>query len=169
MAPEPSEMTHEEFLETFGPVFEHSPWIADGVWNGGVEFRHDSVAGMHESMCNEIRQADEEQKLELLKAHPELAASVGEGEELTGHSRREQRGAGLHQCTPEEYAEFKRLNEAYREKFGFPFILAVKGYHRRQILEIFRKRLEHTPEEELPAALHQVMRIGLFRLEEIFR
>lgn len=165
---DPSEMTHEEFIETFGPVFEHSPWIAERVWEGGVEFRHDSVSGMHTAMCNEIRRAGEDEKLELLRAHPELAARVGDGE-LTGHSRREQHGAGLDDCTEAEYEEFQRLNHAYREKFGFPFILAVKGYKRRQILEIFRARLEHDPDEEFQAALHQVMRIGLFRLEDIFK
>lgn len=169
MSPEPSEMTREEFLETFGPVFEHSPWVAHRVWEHGLEFRHDTVSGMHEALCNEIRQADDDEKLALLRALPELAASVGAGEVLTGHSRREQHGAGLHQCTPAEFEEFERLNKAYREKFGFPFILAVKGYQRRQVLEIFRKRIEHDPEEEFQAALHQVMKIGLFRLEDIYR
>lgn len=167
MAIDPGEMTREEFLATFGPVFEHSAWIAENVWNDGLDTRHETAAGMHEVMCNEIRRADDEQKLALLRAHPELAVRVG-NDELTGHSRREQHGAGLNQCTDEEYAEFQRLNQAYREKFGFPFILAVKGYHRRQILEIFQRRLEHTPEEELQAALAQVMRIALFRLEEIY-
>lgn len=167
MVIEPSAMTREEFFETFGSVFEHSPWVAENVWNGGVEFRHDTAAGMHEAMCNEIRRADEEQKLALLQAHPELAVRAGR-EDLTAQSHREQHGAGLDQCTDEEFAEFQRLNRAYREKFGFPFILAVKGYHRRQILEIFRQRLQHSAEEEFQVALHQVMKIGLFRLEELF-
>ncbi|MEJ8569709.1 2-oxo-4-hydroxy-4-carboxy-5-ureidoimidazoline decarboxylase [Elongatibacter sediminis] len=164
---QPSEMTHEEFLEMFGPVFEHSPWIAERVWEHGVEFRHDTIAGMHQALCNEIRRAGRDEQLELLRAHPELAVQVGAGE-LTGHSRREQRGAGLDRCTESEYAEFQRLNQAYREKFGFPFIVAVKGYQRGQILEVFRTRLAHVEEEEFQAALHQVMRIGLFRLQEIF-
>jgi len=166
MAIEPGELTREEFMEIFGPVFEHSPWIAENVWNGGLDRRHDTAAGMHEVMCNEIRQADREQQLALLRAHPELAVEVGG--DLSGHSRREQHAAGLSQCSPEEYAEFQSLNAAYREKFGFPFIFAVRGYQRRQILEIFRRRLEHSADEEFQAALAQVMRIGLFRLQDIY-
>jgi OHCU decarboxylase len=167
MVIEPSEMIRDEFFETFGSVFEHSPWIAESVWDGGVEIRHDTAAGMHEAMCNEIRRADDDLKLALLRAHPELAVQAG-CEQLTGHSRREQHGAGLNQCTDEEFAEFQRLNRAYREKVGFPFILAVQGYQRRQVLEIFRQRLQHSAEEEFQIALHQVMKIGLFRLQEIF-
>jgi OHCU decarboxylase len=163
---EPGELDHAEFLETFGSVFEQSPWIAENVWNDGLDARHDTAAGMHEVMCNEIRQAGMEQKLELLRAHPELACAISR-EGLSKASRGEQRRSGLEQCTEEEFAEFKRLNAAYREKFGFPFILAIKGFQRKQILEIFRNRLQHSPEEEFQAALAQVMKIGLFRLQEI--
>jgi OHCU decarboxylase len=167
MAIEPNEMTHEEFMATFGPVFEHSPWIAEAVWEDGLDVRHDTAAGMHEAMCNEIRRAGHEQKLDLIKAHPDLGVRVRR-EELTRHSRREQNGAGLDQCTDEEFAEFQRLNQAYREKFGFPFILAVKGFHRKQILEMFRRRLQHSPDEEFQTALAQAMRIALFRLQDIY-
>jgi 2-oxo-4-hydroxy-4-carboxy-5-ureidoimidazoline decarboxylase len=163
---EPGELDREEFLETFGHIFEHSPWIAENVWNDGLDLRHDTAAGMHEVMCNEIRRADPEQKLELLKAHPDLVCAMNQ-ESTTSTSRGEQRRSGLDQCSPEEYAEFQRLNKAYREKFGFPFILAIKGFQRRQILEIFRKRLQHSQEEEFQAALAQVMKIGLFRLQEL--
>lgn len=167
MAREPSEMGATEFIETFGHVFEHSPWIAENAWYRGLGARNDTAAGLHEALCNEIRRADDEQKLELLRAHPELGVAIGRGE-LSESSRREQQRSNLDACTPEEYAEFQRLNAAYREKFGFPFILAIKGYHRKQILEIFRQRLGHGPEEELQAALTQVMKIGLYRLQELF-
>jgi len=163
---EPGELDRSEFQETFGSVFEQSPWIAENVWNDGLDARHDTAAGMHEVMCNEIRQADMEQKLELLRAHPELACAISRAG-LSKASRGEQRRSGLEQCTEEEFAEFKRLNAAYREKFGFPFILAIKGFQRKQILEIFRHRLQHSPEEEFQAALAQVMKIGLFRLQDI--
>ncbi|MGH8033994.1 MAG: 2-oxo-4-hydroxy-4-carboxy-5-ureidoimidazoline decarboxylase [Lysobacterales bacterium] len=163
---EPGDLDRSEFLETFGSVFEQSPWIAENVWNDGLDTRHDTAAGMHEVMCNEIRQADLEQKLELLRAHPQLACAISR-EGLSKASRGEQRRSGLEQCTEEEFAGFKRLNAAYQEKFGFPFILAIKGFQRKQILEIFRNRLKHSPEEEFQAALAQVMRIGLFRLQEI--
>jgi OHCU decarboxylase len=167
MVRESSEMSVSEFIETFGHVFEHSPWIAENAWYRGLGARNDTVAGLHEALCNEIRRADHEQKLELLRAHPELGVAMG-GRELSASSHREQLRSGLDACTPEEYAEFQRLNAAYREKFGFPFILAIKGYHRRQILEIFRQRLGHGQEEEFQAALAQVMKIGLFRLQELY-
>ncbi len=167
MAIEPSDMDREEFMEIFGPVFEHSPWIAEDVWNDGVEMRHDTVPGMHEALCNEIRRASDEAKLELLKAHPELKA-IQADHDLTSHSHGEQLRSGLDECSAVEKAEFDTLNKAYREKFGFPFILAIKGFHRKQILEIFRRRLEHSREEEFQTALAQVMKIALFRLQDIF-
>jgi OHCU decarboxylase len=167
MEREASEMSVSEFIETFGHVFEGSPWIAENAWYRGLGARNDTAAGLHEALCNEIRRASHEQKLELLRAHPELGVAMG-GRELSESSRGEQLRSGLDACTPEEYAEFQRLNARYREKFGFPFILAIKGYHRRQILEIFRQRVEHGPEEEFQAALAQVMKIGLFRLQELY-
>jgi len=168
MKMEPGEMDRTEFMETFGPVFEHSAWIAENVWNDGLDRRHDTAFGMHEVMCNEIRRADTEEKLALLRAHPELGCALA-GDELTKTSRGEQNRSGLDQCSTEEFAEFQRLNQAYREKFGFPFILAIKGFQRKQILEMFRTRLEHSPEEEFQAALAQVMKIGLFRLQDIYK
>lgn len=164
---EPGELDRAEFLQTFGHVFEHSPWIAEKVWDDGLDTRHDTAAGMHEVMCNEIRRADDEQKLELLRAHPELACAMS-SPGMTHTSRGEQRRSGLDQCSAEEFAEFQRLNKVYRKKFGFPFILAIKGYQRRQILEIFRSRLQHSQEEEFQAALAQVMKVGLFRLQDIY-
>lgn len=167
MAIEPSDMDREEFMEIFGPVFEHSPWIAEDAWNDGVETRHDTAPGMHEALCNEIRRASNEAKLELLQAHPELKAMEAD-HGLTSHSHGEQMRSGLDQCSAEEKAEFDRLNLAYQEKFGFPFILAIKGFQRKQILEIFHRRLEHSREEEFQVALGQVMKIALFRLQAIF-
>lgn len=164
---EPGEMDRTEFLETFGHVFEHSPWIAENVWNDGLDTRHDTAAGMHEVMCNEIRRADNEQKLELLLTHSELACAMS-SPGMTNTTRGEQRLSGLDQCSAEEFAEFQRLNKAYREKFGFPFILAIKGYQRRQILEIFRNRMRHSVEDEFQAALAQVMKIAQFRLKDIY-
>ena len=165
---EPGDMDRAEFLETFSDVFEHAPWIAQNVWDDGLDARHDTAAGMHEVMCNEIRRADDEQKLELLRAHPELACAKS-SQGLSNTTRGEHRLSGLDQCNEEEVAQFQSLNKAYREKFEFPFILAIKGYHKRQILDIFRTRLQHSPEEEFQAALAQVMKIGLFRLEDIYK
>ena len=163
----PGAMAKSEFVAAFGPVFEHSPWIAARAWDGGLDRRHDSLPGLHRAFGEVIRSAERDEQLSLLRAHPELAAKAADAEDLTAHSRGEQRGAGLDRCRPDEFAEFQRLNEAYREKFGFPFIVAVKGLDRQQILDRFRSRLQKAPEAEFEEALEQVIRIGYFRLEQL--
>ncbi len=152
----------------FGGVFEHSPWIASAVWDSGLTGRHDTATGLHQSFREVIQQSGREEKLALLRAHPELAVGVVNDEQLTESSQREQRGAGLDRCSPDEFSEFRQLNAAYREKFGFPFIMAVKGCKRHDILESFRARLKNTGEEEFQAAVEQVIRIGRFRIDSIF-
>ena len=152
----------------FGGVFEHSPWIAEAVWDTGLTGRHDSATGLHQSFREVIRQSSREEKLALLLAHPELAVGIASDEQLTGSSQREQQGAGLDRCSPEEFSEFRKLNASYREKFGFPFIMAVKGFNRDDILESFRARLENTGDGEFQAAVEQVIRIGRFRIDSLF-
>ena len=163
----PSELGRTDFLAAFGQVFEHSPWIAGRTWDSGLDRRHDSPQGLHQAFRNVILAASRDEQMSLLRAHPELAAAEAQAEDLTAHSRNEQRGAALDRCRPDEFAEFQRLNEAYRQKFGFPFIVAVKGLDRRQILDRFRSRLQNTPETEFKEAVAQVIRIGYFRLEQI--
>ena len=164
----PNHMDKTEFMVTFGGVFEHSPWIAEAVWDTGLTGRHDTAAGLHQSFREVIRQSGREEKLALLLAHPELAVGIASDEQLTESSQREQRGAGLDRCSPDEFSEFRKLNAAYREKFGFPFIMAVKGFNRDDILESFRARLENTGDEEFQAAVEQVIRIGQFRIDSLF-
>jgi OHCU decarboxylase len=161
-------MDKTKFMAIFGGVFEHSPWIAEAVWDTGLTGRHDTAAGLHQSFREVIRQSGREEKLALLLAHPELAVGIASDEQLTESSQREQRGAGLDRCSPEEFSEFRKLNDSYREKFGFPFIMAVKGFDRHEILESFRARLENTGDEEFQAAVEQVIRIGRFRIDSLF-
>jgi len=163
-----SQMDKTEFMALFGSVFEHSPWIARLVWDSDLDGSHDTAAGLHQSFREVIRQSGREEKLALLRAHPELAAGVASDEQLTESSQREQHGAGLDRCSPEEFSEFKKLNDSYREKFGFPFIMAVKGSNRHDILESFRARLQNTGDEEFQTAVEQVIRIGRFRIDSIF-
>ncbi len=163
-----SHMEKTEFMALFGGVFEHSPWIASAVWDLGLTGRHDTATGLHQPFGGVIRQLGWEEKLALLRAHPELAmAVVGDGK-LTESSEREQRGAGLDCCNSEEFSEFQKLNDSYRKKFDFPFIMAVKGCKRHHILESFRARLENTGDEEFQTAVEQVIRIGQFRIDRIF-
>jgi OHCU decarboxylase len=161
-------MDKNEFMAMFGGVFEHSPWIAGAVWDMGLTGRHDTAAALHQTFREVIRQSSREEKLALLRAHPELAVGVVSDEQLTESSQSEQRGAGLDRCSPDEFSEFQKLNACYREKFGFPFIMAVKGCNRHDILESFRARLENTGDEEFRSAVEQVIRIGRFRIDSIF-
>ena len=165
---QPSHLNKTEFMTIFGGVFEHSPWIAGAVWDAGLTGHNDTAAGLHQPFREVIRQSGREEKLALLRAHPELATGVAADEQLTDSSQREQRGAGLDHCSPEEFSEFRKLNDSYREKFGFPFIMAVKGFDRHEILESFRARLENTRDMEFQTAVEQVIRIGRFRIEGPF-
>ena len=157
-------MDKASFLARYGRIIEHSPWIAAQVWDLGLP--SDELQELHAAFSKVIRNAERGQQLALLRAHPQLASAIASGEELTVESRGEQRGAGLDQCSAAEFKEFGLLNSAYSDKFGFPFIIAVKGLGREQILESFRVRLANAPEDEFNEALEQVIRIGKFRLQD---
>jgi OHCU decarboxylase len=158
-------MDKASFMAEYGSIFEHSPWIADQVWESGTR-----VTGSKELLIafgDVIRNASPEQQLTLLRRHPQLASGIAGEEELTVESRKEQLGAGLDRCSLAEFEEFNSLNSTYQSKFGFPFIMAVKGFSRAQILESFRTRLANDPDEEFREALEQVIRIGGFRLQAV--
>ena len=153
-----------DFIAVFGSVYEHSPWVAEAVYPSLIP--GSDAASMAEQMRSVVDIASDKLQLELLRAHPDLAGQLSLAE-LTESSRSEQTGAGLDRCTPEELSEFQALNTAYIEKFGFPFIFAVKGYHRTDILEAFRVRVTHSREAELKTAIEQIHRIAKLRLETI--
>ena len=157
----------EEFMNRFGSLYEHSPWISEQVFEEG-NVSALGIDELHLNFRSVVMSAAMEQQFELLNSHPELACSQDDRTMLTAESRDEQSAAGLDQCTEEEFHEFSELNQAYREKFGYPFIVAVKGCDRQEILEIFRERLGNDPESEFVEALRQVCWIGRFRLEALF-
>jgi OHCU decarboxylase len=167
LAEKPSGLSRETFLKVYGSIYEHSPWIAEMVYDDKDVSDIDTVFKLSAAMRMVVDMADHGQKLSLIRAHPELAVGAAEMEKLAAASATEQQGAGLHQCTQEELGEFKRLNGAYREKFGFPFIVAVKGLYKEEILNAFRKRLDNDPETEFENALAQIHKIALFRLEAL--
>lgn len=152
-------MTREEFVATYGGIYELSPWVAERAWDGGVDPASDLAPGFRAV----VERAGRDAQLKLLRAHPDLANRLAIGT-LTAHSAAEQAGAGLDRCTEDEFAEFQALNARYTERFGFPFIIAVKGLDRGAILEAFRRRVEGDPEEEFRTALEEVHRIAGFRL-----
>lgn len=162
--PPPRQMSREAFLARFGGVYEHSPWIAETVQVRGLSPAEDTPDGLARAMADVLAAADEGAKLALIRAHPDLAGRAAIAGDLTAASRSEQAGAGLDRCTPEEYRRFQELNEVYKQKFGFPFILAVAGKSRHEILAAFEARLLNDSEAELSTALQQIDRIARFRL-----
>lgn len=165
----PSTMLQAEFLEAFGGVYEHSPWIAEAVYAAGLTRDHDTVAGLHDALRQVVDKAGRDLQLALLQAHPDLAGKLAVAGELTAESTAEQASAQLDQCTAEEFEEFQSLNDRYKSAFGFPYILAVRGRNRQEILENFRSRVDNDPAVEFNEALKQVHRIALLRIEALFQ
>ncbi|WP_299235147.1 2-oxo-4-hydroxy-4-carboxy-5-ureidoimidazoline decarboxylase [uncultured Halomonas sp.] len=165
LTPTPSQLDKSAFVAAYGEIYEHSPWVAELAWEQGLNTDHDSPAGLAKAMGEVLTDASAEHQLAVIRAHPDLAGKAAIAGELTDDSTREQAGAGLDQCSPEEMARFERLNEAYKEKFGFPFVMAVKGNDRYAILNAFETRLENDPAEERRTAVEQINRIARFRLE----
>ena len=157
-------MDRAAFVATLSGIFEHSPWVAEGACLARPVA---SVDALHAAMVAAVRNATAERQLALLRAHPELAGKAAIRGELTTDSASEQSGAGLNQCSLEEFARLTALNAAYNAKFGFPFILAVKGYDRAGILGEFARRVEHDRTTEFEIALAQVARIARFRLDAL--
>lgn len=155
-------------MEMFGGVYEHSPWVAQGAIENGLTSSADAAEGLAAHMAGVVDSASKEQKLDLLRAHPDLAGRLALAGEMTASSLNEQSAAGLDQCTPEELARFTELNNIYTGTFGFPFILAVRGYHRTEILELFEQRTANSPEAEFAEALRQVNKIARLRIEAMF-
>ena len=151
-----------EFLSIFGNVFEKSKWISEKVFDKkpfkNLESFVSEIIGIYEN-------SDNKTILEILNLHPELAVE----KKLTADSEVEQSKAKLKQCTPEEFDEFKKLNVEYKNKFNFPFIIAVKGKNKKEILNYFRDRINNSLEEEFIEAKKQVKKIATFRLEEIIK
>ena len=153
----------DDFVVAFGDVAEHSPWVAErAAANRLFADREAMIAAFTDA----VLAAGCDEQLALIRAHPDLAGKAAVAGNLTADSRREQAGAGLDSLTAEEFARFTSLNGRYLETFGFPFILAVKGATKGQILEAFEARLGNDPERERRTALEQVARIVRFRLED---
>ena len=163
----PSAMPRAGFLEAFGGVYERSPWVAEGVPAENLAAGADTAEALAALMRGVVDGAGEARQLALLRAHPDLAGRLAVDGALTGASAGEQANAGLDRCTPGEYEEFRALNARYRERFGFRFVLAVRGRTRGDILGIFRERLGNGRDAEFREALEQVHRIARLRLETL--
>jgi 2-oxo-4-hydroxy-4-carboxy-5-ureidoimidazoline decarboxylase len=156
-------LSREDFIEAFGDVAEHSPWVAE---KAGAARPFTNRRAMAEAFVEALLTAGEPQKLALLRAHPDLAGRAAIAGDLAEESKREQAGAGLDRLTAEEFGRFSALNDAYREKFRFPFILAVKGVDKHGILCSFEERIGNDPEAEFANAIRQVAQIVAFRIDD---
>ncbi|MDR5811605.1 2-oxo-4-hydroxy-4-carboxy-5-ureidoimidazoline decarboxylase [Caballeronia sp. LZ019] len=157
-------MPADAFVTVLAGIFEHSPWVAEIA---AQKRPFASIDALHAAMSQAVEQAGGERQLALINAHPELAGKAAVRGELTAESTREQSGAGLDLCTQEEFDKLQSLNAAYRQKFGFPFILAVRGYDRHGIIANFEERVNHDRDEELRTSLDQIYRIARFRLNDL--
>ncbi|MCU0567285.1 MAG: 2-oxo-4-hydroxy-4-carboxy-5-ureidoimidazoline decarboxylase [Oculatellaceae cyanobacterium Prado106] len=154
---EVNQMTQDAFVDAFGAVFEESPAIAQQAWN---QRPFANLDALHQSMVELVRGMSVEQQLALIRAHPDLGSRV----KMAEASVQEQAGAGLDGLSGAEYERFQALNQAYRERFGFPFIVAVRNHTKQSILECFVRRLENEAAVERGGAIAEIEKIARFRL-----
>jgi 2-oxo-4-hydroxy-4-carboxy-5-ureidoimidazoline decarboxylase len=157
--PELNASDRERFVIEVGWVFEHTPWVAARAWTRRPFASVDELSG---ALAAEVSAASLDEQLALLRAHPDLGSRA----RMTRASSGEQAGAGLDSLTSEEFERLQRLNAAYRERFGFPFLFAVRGSTKQDVLDALEDRLSAGPDEELAEALRQVFRIAEFRLRD---
>ncbi|MBD1156913.1 2-oxo-4-hydroxy-4-carboxy-5-ureidoimidazoline decarboxylase [Pelagibacterales bacterium SAG-MED20] len=155
-----NELTKNDFIDIFGNVFEKTYWIADKAFNSKP---YKSFEELHFILIQVYENSSKEECLKIFNEHPELAVE----KKLTEDSQKEQNSVNLNQCNDEELNEFKNLNIEYRKKFGFPFIIAVKGKNKNEILNSFKKRIKNEIGTEFNEAKGQVKKIASFRLNEI--
>lgn len=159
-------MDRDAFVGALGPAFENAPWVAAGAW---LARPFASATDLHLAMLDVVRQASEDQKLAFFRGHPELAGREAQAGTMTSESVGEQKSAGLNSLTSAERDEMQRLNRAYREKHGFPFIIAVRANTKQQIFEAMRTRLAENTEVERRAALEQIGLITRGRIEALVK
>lgn len=157
-------LSDKDFVIYLADIFEHSPWVAEAVLTQRPFANRD---GLHRAMTAAVNHADTSRQLALIRAHPELAGKAAVANQLTAASQNEQHGAGLDQCTPAEFVTLKQLNQRYQETFGFPFIMAIKGYHRTAIIREFARRVDNDRPTELHECLRQISQIAAWRLQDL--
>jgi OHCU decarboxylase len=156
-------MDRASFTAALGGIFESSPWVAEAAWAGRPFANR---AALHRVMMAAVAAAGEEAQLRLIRAHPDLAGRAARAAALSVASAREQTGVGLDRLDPEEFARFHRLNDRYRARFGFPFIICVRDHTKGSILAAFERRLAHDRSAEIAEALRNIARIAELRLAD---
>ncbi|HTV49505.1 MAG TPA: 2-oxo-4-hydroxy-4-carboxy-5-ureidoimidazoline decarboxylase [Phycisphaerae bacterium] len=156
-------MTREEFVGVCGPFFEHSPWIADRAW---LQRPFASAGDLYEKLCAVVEAATPEEKLKLIRAHPDLVGRMARENRLSRESASEQAAAGLTSLSADEIAVFERHNAEYTQRFGFPFVVCARQNRKQAILDAFPRRLAHSREEEIASALAEIFKIARLRLAD---
>jgi 2-oxo-4-hydroxy-4-carboxy-5-ureidoimidazoline decarboxylase len=154
----------DAFVARYGPLFEHSPWVAEAAWDEGPFADDDALLA---AMVGAVARAPRERRLALIRAHPDLAGRAAIAGELTADSAREQAAAGLDRLTPEEYARFTTTNAAYRERHGFPFVICAREHDKASILGAAAERFDNDTETEVDVALGEIAKIARLRLEDL--
>jgi 2-oxo-4-hydroxy-4-carboxy-5-ureidoimidazoline decarboxylase len=154
------------FVAALGHLFEHSPWVAADTW---PRRPFASADALHTALCATMRAAPPERQLALIRAHPDLAGRLAQQKQLTAESTREQASAGLDQLTDAELAEFTRLNDAYKARFGFPFIICARLNARAAILAAMQTRVANSPAAEFVTALTEIEKIAHLRLQDVLK
>ena len=157
-----NKLSKVEFISIFGNIFEKTEWVAEKCYESKP---YNNLDELILKMMKIFENTEKEKHLEILNSHPDLAVE----KKLTKDSKNEQKNASLNQCTDKEFIEFKKLNEEYKKKFGFPFIIAVKGKNKEEILNSFRQRITNNINLEFEEAKKQVKKIASFRLSEIIK
>ena len=160
-----NQLPREDFVRIIGPVFEHSPWIAELTWS---KRPYADCAQLHRALCETVNAASEEQQLALIRAHPDLVGRAALAGTLTRESTDEQASAGLGQLSSQEILLFQENNAAYREKFGFPFVICARLNKKEAILAGFELRLKNSKTQEVRDALEEIFKIADLRLRDIF-
>ncbi|KXO13064.1 Urate oxidase [Moritella sp. JT01] len=167
----PSQLSQSDFVAMFADIYEHSPWVAEEAYqqyqHQGIDGDINDIATLQQCMADILLAANPDQQLALINAHPDLAGRAAVNGELTTASTSEQAGAGIDQCTADEFAHFTQLNDAYKAKFNFPFIKAVRGANRFLILADFKRRIQHNIDTEFKQALLEINKIAAFRLNDL--
>ena len=161
---EANNLSREEFVARFGSLYERSPWIAERAWQ---DHPFGSLPELHEALVRAMYEASRERRLDLIRAHPDLAGKAAIEGTLTPESKGEQASAGLDRLSPEEYESFNRMNDVYREKFGFPMVICVREHTKETILASAEARLERSRSEEIEAALGEIAKIAYLRLRDL--
>ena len=163
----PRFLTQAQFVKSYGGVYEHTPSIALDTFRQGLDGTTDSVDGLADALARTADAMNEDQWRDLINAHPDLAGKAAVAGELTEHSTSEQASAGIDRCSPDEFARFQQFNDRYKDKFGFTFVMAVKGSNRHRILESFAERLDNDAETEFKRATQEIHKIARLRLQAL--